>query len=226
MRELGVKSKIPVKLIRRRLASMRNSWKLASLLVLLMCSVARAQSDPRGIYVYSWDVANLDSPAQVKAPGVQDLLNALNSPGVDGITLVFDWSTVETGYHTYEWTTSPPVNHSGQLVGTSSLDLWIQAAISAHKNIILAIRSGQGTPCWLFMPSDCTQSGTYAGATALKLLASAHQGTGKCLPVMMAAPWDSVLSVNGNACSRICPPICNPFRTTERASMTRSLQFG
>jgi hypothetical protein len=56
-----------------------------------------------------------------------------------------------------------------------------------------------GTPGWLFNQGNCppdykqfesNDNGPWAGAAALNFYASAHQGTGKCEPVIIAAPWD------------------------------------
>lgn len=183
---------------------MKNISSYAVLFIVTLCSLtplaaqAQSQSDSRGLYVYSWDVANTFSPSQTKAPGVAELLAAMKTPGIDGITLVFDWNTIEPGKGTFLWTnaTQPTL-----------LDEWIQAAIDAGLeqqkpfHITLAVRAGFGTPCWLFNPGDCPSNyrlynpnytGSYAGAAALDLFASAHQGRGKCLEVMMAPPWDGV----------------------------------
>jgi hypothetical protein len=172
------------------LATTRNSWKLAGVIMLLVCSVARAQGpsgDPRGLYVYGGEVTAHYSP-QDGRPDVKELLASLATIGVDGITLVLNWSAIETQPGNYEW--------SGLKPGTSPMDLWIQAAIDAGKHVNLAIRAGADTPCWLFDPVDCptnytsTYNGTYAGAAALSFYASAHQGAGTCIAVTIAPPWD------------------------------------
>jgi hypothetical protein len=167
---------------------MRNSLRLASALMLLVCSAAEAQTDPRGLYVYSWEVAATASPSQTTTAGVQELLTALTTHGVDGITLVQHWSVIQPTYSSFEWTGIPS--------GTSPLDLWIQAAIDAGKHVNLVIDAGQDTPCWLFRASTATCSpsyhGVYAGATALNFMVSAHQGRGACITETIAAPWDPV----------------------------------
>lgn len=176
--------------------SMLMKVVIPTMLLSIAADVAAAQTDSRGLYVYSWDVANTFSPTQTKAPGVAPLLAAMNTPGIDGITLVFDWNAIEPGQRTFLWTnaTQPTL-----------LDEWIHAAIDAgianHKpfHVDLAIRAGFGTPCWLFNPGDCpttyrlynpSYTGNYSGAPALDLFASAHQGRGKCLEVIQAPPWD------------------------------------
>ena len=179
--------------------------KISVLAVVLIGAVsvlleAQASPDARGLYVYSWDVADSSTP-QSNAPGVKPLLAAMSTPGIDGVTLVFDWNTIEPGYRTFLWPTpipSPPP-------GNTLLDQWIQAAIDAglnnHKpfHVALAIRAGKGTPCWLFHAGDCpstypnynaSYTGTYADAQAVNLWASAHQGRGKCEQVIMSPPWD------------------------------------
>lgn len=182
---------------------MRNVTLITALFVVAMSVVSAAQSSPdaRGLYVYSWDVANNFTPQQSKATGVAPLLTSMSTPGIDGVTLVFDWNTIEPGYRTFLWPTpipSPPA-------GNTLLDQWIQAAIDAGLNnkkpfhVALAVRAGVGTPCWLFHAGDCpstyrnynaSYTGTYANAQALSLWASAHQGRGKCEQVIMATPWD------------------------------------
>lgn len=153
----------------------------------------QAQPDSRGLYVYSWDVAVDNSPTD-DVPAVKKLLAAMNTDGIDGVTLVFDWNTIEPGYRTFAWASQ-----------TNLLDAWLQTAMDAGRtrqkpfHVTLAIRAGFGTPCWLFHQGDCptdyrlynaNYNGTYADAPALNLYASAHQGRGPCLEVMMARPWD------------------------------------
>ena len=47
---------------------------------------------------------------------------------------------LETGRGVYDWTT---------------MDQWMDAAISSGKKITLAIRAGANTPCWLFQAPQC-----------------------------------------------------------------------
>jgi hypothetical protein len=187
-----------------------NLKKLTAVFVFLLflSKLAHAQSDVRGLYVYTWDVAvDTDPTKPHSALGIQTLLNSLNSPGIDGISLVLNWSSIQTSPTTFEWTNSPPVFQNGEYEGTTSMDKWIQQAIMAHKHILLSVRSGQDMPCWLFSPTTTSTAcsgynGAYAGAVALvppgrpagspSFYVSAHQGRGICTPEWIAAPWDPV----------------------------------
>ncbi len=174
------------------------------------------------------------------------LIQSLGVPGVDGLSLVQNWSSIEPEMGVYQWDTAngqpwtadrtyvrgDTVSYNGVLyvsqiddntatpdpscttyinptcawhpTGATSanlLDQWLDAAILAgNKKIMLAVRAGEDTPCWLFeLPSKggtppCGpgfNSDGYAGAALYPLMASAHQGMGnKCETVNMAAPWD------------------------------------
>jgi len=144
-------------------------------------NLQNSPAEQRGIYVYSWDIATRDFPM---ANGASQLVQALNVPGVDGITLVESWNTIEPDMGVYEWTQPGP----------NLLDQWIKHAISSGKKINLAIRAGRFTPCWLLQAPQCGPGYTkpYAGASPLIFKASAHQGAGTCLPVNIAAPWDPI----------------------------------
>ena len=136
-----------------------------------LTSTQAASSELHGIYVYSEHLAKFE----------QDLSQALTVPGVDGLTLLIGWDTLEPDKGVYDWT---------------ELDQWMNAAVSSGKNVILAIRAGQDTPCWLFQSPQCGDkyAGEYAGATALAFLVSPREGIGqsKCNPVTIAAPWDPI----------------------------------
>ena len=127
--------------------------------------------EPRGIYVYSEHLAKFE----------QELAQALAVPGVDGLTLLLGWDSIEPDKDSYDWTL---------------LDQWMSTAMSSGKNVILAIRAGQDTPCWLFQSPQCGDgyANAYAGATPLAFLVSPREGIGqsKCNPVTIAAPWDPV----------------------------------
>jgi hypothetical protein len=139
--------------------------------------------DPRGLYLYSFNVA-VDKPPSKAA----DVMQALAQPGIDGLTLVENWSALEPARGVYSWDLAPP--------GQSQFDQWLQATITAGKKINLAIRAGQDTPCWLFetMSQSCGQaySGGYSGARQWTFQAAAHQGLANatCETVSLAAPWD------------------------------------
>ena len=128
-------------------------------------------TQPRGIYVYSEHLAKYE----------QDLAQALTVPGVDGLTLLLGWDTLEPDKDNYDWTI---------------LDQWMNTAASSKKSVILAIRAGQDTPCWLFQSPQCGKgyTKTYAGATPMAFLVSPREGIGQsnCNPLTIAAPWDPV----------------------------------
>ncbi len=122
-------------------------------------------TDIRGIYVY----VPLDTP--ISSPSAQSFQAALNLPGIDGMLLVGLWNSIEPTMGQYDW---------------SALDQWMNYAISKGKKITLVIRSGDGTPQWVFQPTP-----TGAGAQALNFTSTPHQGkTNKCDSETLAAPWD------------------------------------
>ena len=143
--------------------------------MLLVCPVARAQNTPvdlRGVFVYTEHLAQYE----------QELAQALTVPGVDGMTLLQNWGSFETGRGVYDWTT---------------MDQWMDAAISSGKKITLAIRAGANTPCWLFQAPQCGAGykNPYArAATPLTFQVSARQGVGQssCNSTIIAAPWNRV----------------------------------
>jgi hypothetical protein len=226
-------------------------------ILLLLTSGAWGQSpnpDPRGLYVYTWEVAVENSPTAASAlskGGTLEVMNALKVPGIDGISLLVTWNELEPepGIHQWDsangqgWSSTriyvtgdqvlyptPPAAGSklyisqidGNLnnspgapcagvyapncawheTGAASpnlLDEWIIAAAQAGKKIILAVRAGQNTPCWLFGSSTALCGSGYSAyanppATMYSFQAAAHQGQGiaGCVPVNMAAPWDHV----------------------------------
>jgi hypothetical protein len=223
---------------------MRFCWTLTSFIMLFVGAAVWAQTaptDPRGTYVYTWQLAVPSSPG---TPDTAGLIQSLNSPQIDGITLVENWSSVEPERGLFQWdlassqkwnwsntaiyvvgdevTFNSQVyaslvdNNVGQqpdptckaltcpwhLTGATTTDLmdqWIRTATAAGKKVILDVRGGVGTPCWLFDASVGQCSGGVsnsaiesAKATRLQFLASAHQGLGQCLGVTIAAPWDPV----------------------------------
>ena len=146
--------------------------------------LASPPPDPRGVYLYSLNTVVDKLPSN--APQV---MQALGTQGVDGFTLVENWSALEPQRGVYEW----DLGHPGQ----GHFDSWVQQAISSGKKINLAIRAGEDTPCWLFTVASqaCgpAYAGTYAGARALSFVAASHQGlaaASACEVVQLAAPWD------------------------------------
>jgi hypothetical protein len=170
---------------------MTTAKMLAAAMTMLLARSTSAQpannsaKNARGVYLYSLNVAADKSPAD--APQV---IQALNEPGVDGITLVENWNTIEPSRGVYEWTLALP--------GQSRFDQWVAAAMSAGRHINLAIRAGEDVPCWLFREASSAcgpaYAGSYAGARQWRFEAAAHQGLASslCEVVDIAAPWDPV----------------------------------
>jgi hypothetical protein len=131
------------------------------LLFLLLAPLALAQSDLRGIYIYTNDVS------QVTNATANQLTQAFAIPGVDGVAIVIGWNSIEPSKGQYVWTL---------------LDQWIATVSALGKKIDLVIPAGSSTPAWLFQP---TPSG--AGATQLNFTVSPHAGeTGVCDTVNIA----------------------------------------
>src|SRR5579863_827683 len=159
---------------------MRTTTWIAALLV-SVCGVASAQnsfSDPRGIYVYT---EHLAQDAQV-------VTEALAVPGVDGLTLLLGWASLEPNRGSFSF---------------AQLDQWMTTAMQSNQKIALAIRAGQDTPCWLFQAPACGAgySKPYAGATPLEFNVSPREGVGQsaCNRETIAAPWDPVFQSEWNA---------------------------
>lgn len=134
--------------------------------------------DPRGIYVYTEHLAQ-DAP---------QVGQALATPGVDGLTLLLGWMSLEPARGQYSW---------------AQLDQWMTAAMQGNKRVALAIRAGQDTPCWLFQAPGCGAgySGSYGGATALNFEVSPREGVGQatCNSETIAAPWDPAFQTEWDA---------------------------
>jgi hypothetical protein len=148
-------------------------------------AAAPAGPDIRGIYLYSLNTV-VD-----KFPGNSpQVISALSQPGVDGFTLVENWSQVEPQRGVFEWDNMPN--------GDGHFDQWVKAAVMAGRKINLAIRAGQDTPCWMFdlasQPCGPGYIGSYAGARELTFVAASHQGQTQhpCDVVQIAAPWDPI----------------------------------
>ena len=133
----------------------------------------------RGIYVYSLNIA-VDGPPT--STGAAQLIQGLGVPGVDGITLVENWSAIEPLKGVFEWQLASP--------NPDLLDQWLSAVVVAGKKINLAIRAGADEPSWLFDP--VAQGG--AGATPFTFKSSPHQGQSRptCKRVTIATPWDPI----------------------------------
>jgi hypothetical protein len=151
-----------------------------SYLIVLACLAALAASaddrpsDIRGVYVYSNDLSKLATPTQ------NAVRSALGVPGMDGIALVISWSAIEPAMGQYQWTT---------------LDSWLQSAMTAAKKINLIVTGGSGTPSWLFDPQP---SG--GGAHPINFTISPHSGaTGQCDSETIAAPWDTAFLTQWDA---------------------------
>lgn len=138
----------------------------AGVFVIAVAAFAQTPADLRGVYVYSNDVSRI-SKATANA-----LTSSLSVPGMDGIAVVIAWSAIEPSMGQYQWTT---------------LDSWLQQAVSAGKKIDLVVTAGDDIPAWLF---DTPPAG--AGAKALSFTISPHSGsTGVCDSETLAAPWDT-----------------------------------
>jgi len=147
----------------------RKSPELAFWAALLVCPLARTQSPPadlRGIYIYTNDVS------QITNATANALTASLNTPGVDGVSVVIGWTAIEPAMGQYQWTL---------------LDQWIGKAVALGKKIDLVVMAGNTTPSWLFQSAP-----DGAGAKPLNFTFSTHAGaTGTCDPETIAAPWDS-----------------------------------
>jgi hypothetical protein len=164
-----------------RLALVRRGVCLVLLAIATASGAGQNIANARGVYVYS------EHPE--KTADFFDVEQALSVPGVDGLTLLVGWSTVEPGLHSdgtgiYAWNSQPQ----------NLLDQLLQEAIQNGKKVDLAIRAGQDTPCWLFsMTTNPCTTEAYAGATELDFLVAAVQGAGtSCNLVPIAAPWDPI----------------------------------
>ena len=126
---------------------------------------ASAQSDLRGIYVYTNDLSTITNATATQ------LTQSFNVPGVDGVAVVIGWNAIEPAIGQYQWTV---------------LDQWINQVSALGKKIDLVVPAGDSTPAWLFQPAPAG-----AGATELNFTVSPHAGeTGVCDSATIAAPWD------------------------------------
>lgn len=81
-------------------------------LFMVVCSVSAVgqfqtpNPDPRGLYVYSWEIALANSPGastSLSQGGTVGLATAMNIPGIDGITIVVGWNELEPEYNLHQW---------------------------------------------------------------------------------------------------------------------------
>ncbi len=107
---------------------------------------------PRGIYLYR---------EQLKNDAEFD--SALATPGIDGMAVVLDWSTIQPSPGSFE---------------TGTIDSQLKLARQHHLPVELVVRAGRSVPAWV------------APSMQLKLAYSPHQGVGACSPVDMPPPWD------------------------------------
>jgi uncharacterized protein (TIGR03437 family) len=139
--------------------------RILSSILLATAVSASAQTDLRGIYIYTNDLS------QVTNATASLLTQSFSIPGVDGVAIVIGWNAIEPSMGQYQWTV---------------LDQWIGQVSALGKKIDLVVPAGSSTPAWLFQPAP---SG--AGATQLNFMVSPHAGeTGVCDTANIAAPWD------------------------------------
>ncbi len=165
-------------------------------LALPVSALAQASNDSaknsRGVFLDSLNVAVDKSPSN--APQV---LQALNEPGTDGITIVEGWTDLEPSHGVYAWDVASP--------GPSRFDEWLASVVPTGRKINLAIRAGKDTPCWLFraQTQNCGPSyaGSYAGAKAWRFETAPHQGLTNqgCETIDMATPWDPIFLAEWDA---------------------------
>ena len=101
----------------------------------LDANLNRSAENIRGIYTYSLNIA-VDGPPTSSASA--QLVQGLNTPGTDGITLVENWSSIEPARGVYEWDQASP--------NPDLLDQWLSTILIAGKKINLAIRAGGDEP--------------------------------------------------------------------------------
>jgi uncharacterized protein (TIGR03437 family) len=132
-----------------------------------LASLAAAQTDVRGIFIYTNDVSRITSAAATQ------LTQSFGIPGVDGAAIVIGWDAIEPAQGQFQW---------------ALLDQWIAQAAALGKKIDLVVPSGSATPQWLFDPPPAG-----AGVAELKFTISPHNGqTSVCDPDNIAAPWDPI----------------------------------
>ncbi len=143
-------------------------------ILLALAPLASAQTDLRGIYIYTNDVS------QVSKATATQLTQSFGIPGVDGVAVVIGWDAIEPSMGQYQWTV---------------LDQWIGQVAALNLKIDLVIPAGNSIPAWLFQPPPAG-----AGAVQLNFTVSPHAGeTGVCDPVTIPAPWDTAFLAQWDA---------------------------
>jgi uncharacterized protein (TIGR03437 family) len=144
------------------------------LIVPAMAMPASAQTDLRGIYIYTNDVS------QVTTATASQLAASFQLPGVDGVAVVIGWNAIEPSMGQYQWTV---------------LDQWIGQVAALGKKIDLVVPAGSSIPAWLFQPAP-----TGPGAVALNFTVSPHAGsTGVCDSETIPTPWDTAFLAQWDA---------------------------
>lgn len=142
--------------------------------LLTAASYLNAQTDLRGIYIYTNDVSQV-----TKATATQ-LTQSFNIPGVDGVALVIGWNAIEPSKGQFDWTL---------------LDQWIGQIAALGKKIDLVVPAGGSMPAWLFQPLP-----NGGGAVDLNFTITPHGGqTSVCQTVDIAAPWDPAFLTHWDA---------------------------
>ena len=108
---------------------------------------------PRGIYLYREQLAN---DAQFD--------QALGVPGIDGMAVVLDWSTIQPSPDGFR---------------TETIDSQLKLARQHNLPVELVVRAGRSVPAWV------------APDAQLKLGYAPHAGLGACSAVNMPPPWDA-----------------------------------
>ena len=148
--------------------------KTLSSILVATAMAASAQTDLRGIYIYTNDVSTVTNAT------ANQLTQSFNIPGVDGVAIVIGWNAIEPSMGQYQWTV---------------LDQWIAQVAALGKKIDLVVPAGSSIPAWLFQPAP---SG--AGAAQLNFTVSPHAGeTGVCDTVNIPAPWDKAFLAQWDA---------------------------
>lgn len=146
---------------------------LSSILIATACTAA-AQTDLRGIYIYTNDVSTVTNAT------ASQLTQSFSIPGIDGVAIVIGWQAIEPSMGQYSWTL---------------LDQWIGQVSALGKKIDLVVPAGTSIPAWLFLSPPAG-----AGATQLNFTVTPHSGaTGVCDTVNIPAPWDKAFLAQWDA---------------------------
>ncbi len=116
---------------------------------------------PHGLYVYAY-------PRFIQSG---EFARALAVKGVDGAAVVMNWAELEPARGRYEF---------------GEFDRRVGLVRSHGLAIELGILAGGGAPQWVYVPSPADK-----GARRLDFVFSHHNGTGPCIKVTLAPPWDA-----------------------------------